>query len=155
MLFALMGILSYNQKRNNTSNRNLPEISSITQQVVVCDFRVQDVLMGGQGAPLVPIGDQILFQEYDYCMNLGGFQMFLMKKRKTHCLRYFSMNTVLNFYANKFRLNYDDKGSIERSGKINHNLLDELNRLRYYHTPKSLGFEFVKKPYCLLLKTSK
>jgi 1,6-anhydro-N-acetylmuramate kinase len=60
MLFALMGILSYtNQKRNNTSNRNSPEISSITQQVVVCDFRVQDVLMGGQGAPLVPIGDQI------------------------------------------------------------------------------------------------
>jgi anhydro-N-acetylmuramic acid kinase len=63
-------------KKEITLQIETHEISSITQQVVVCDFRVQDVLMGGQGAPLVPIGDQILFQEYDYCMNLV-FQCFL------------------------------------------------------------------------------
>jgi anhydro-N-acetylmuramic acid kinase len=51
---------------------NLAEISTEIDQTVVCDFRVQDVL-GGQGAPLVPIGDQMLFPQYDYCMNLGGF----------------------------------------------------------------------------------
>jgi anhydro-N-acetylmuramic acid kinase len=55
-------------------------LSDLLGQTVVCDFRVQDVLLGGQGAPLVPIGDRILFAEYDYCMNLGGFLMYHLKK---------------------------------------------------------------------------
>lgn len=126
---------------------NLPEISNLIQQLVVCDFRVQDVQLGGQGAPLVPIGDSILFPEYDYCMNLGGFSNVSFEENaKRIAFDISPVNTVLNFYANQLGLDYDDKGSISRSGKINQNLLDKLNSLPYYQTkyPKSLGFEFVK-----------
>ena len=127
---------------------NLPKIASLIHQTVVCDFRVQDVQLGGQGAPLVPIGDQILFPEYDYCMNLGGFSNVSFEENKTRIAFDISpVNTVLNFYANQLGLDYDDKGKISRTGKINDPLLSELNALDFYQKkhPKSLGFEFVKE----------
>ena len=127
---------------------NLPQIASLIHQTVVCDFRVQDVQLGGQGAPLVPIGDQILFPEYDYCMNLGGFSNVSFEQNKQRIAFDISpVNTVLNFYANQLGLDYDDKGSISRTGICNQNLLNELNVLNFYQKtpPKSLGFEFVKE----------
>lgn len=127
---------------------NLPEISALTHQKVVCDFRVQDVKLGGQGAPLVPIGDRILFSEYDYCINLGGFSnVSFEQKGKRIAFDISPVNTVLNYYANQLGLNYDDKGKISRTGRINKKLLNDLNALNFYHQkfPKSLGFEFVKE----------
>ena len=127
---------------------NLPEIADLINQTVVCDFRVQDVQIGGQGAPLVPIGDRILFADYDYCLNLGGFSNISFEQNSSRIAFDISpVNTVLNFYANKLGLNYDDKGKISKSGKLNTDLLNELNTLDYYKKsfPKSLGFEFVKE----------
>jgi anhydro-N-acetylmuramic acid kinase len=127
---------------------NLPEIATLIHQTVVCDFRVQDVKFGGQGAPLVPIGDRILFSEYDYCINLGGFSNISFEENNHRIAFDISpVNTVLNFYANQLGLNYDDKGQLSRTGKINTDLLNELNALDYYKLkfPKSLGFEFVKE----------
>jgi len=127
---------------------NLPEIADLVQQTVVCDFRVQDVQLGGQGAPLVPIGDRILFPEYDYCMNLGGFSNVSFEENGTRIAFDISpVNTVLNFYANQFGFDYDDKGQISASGEINEALFNELNNLDFYQQnyPKSLGFEFVKE----------
>ncbi|MBP6757877.1 MAG: anhydro-N-acetylmuramic acid kinase [Flavobacterium sp.] len=126
---------------------NLPEIAALTHQTVVCDFRVQDVKLGGQGAPLVPIGDRILFLEYDYCINLGGFSNVSFEQNGERIAFDISpVNTVLNFYANQLGLDYDDKGQISRTGKIDTDLLNELNSLDFYRQtfPKSLGFEFVK-----------
>lgn len=126
---------------------NLPQIAKLINQRVVCNFRVQDVQLGGQGAPLVPIGDEILFSEYDYCLNLGGFSNISFSENGSRIAFDISaVNTVLNFYANKFDLDYDDKGKISRSGKISDKLLLELNDLDFYKKsyPKSLGFEFVK-----------
>lgn len=127
---------------------NLPEIASLINQKVVCDFRVQDVVLGGQGAPLVPIGDQILFPQYDYCLNLGGFSNVSFAKNNTRIAFDISpVNTVLNFYANQLNLDYDDKGAMAQSGNLSKKLLDELNNLPFYslNYPKSLGFEFVKE----------
>ncbi|MES2805211.1 MAG: anhydro-N-acetylmuramic acid kinase [Bacteroidota bacterium] len=127
---------------------NLPEIATLINQTVVCDFRVQDVELGGQGAPLVPIGDRILFSEYEYCMNLGGFSnVSFEQNNKRIAFDISPVNTVLNFYANQLGLDYDDKGSISRTGICNKELLNELNALDFYQKkhPKSLGFEFVKE----------
>jgi anhydro-N-acetylmuramic acid kinase len=126
---------------------NLPQIAKLTNQKVVCNFRVQDVKLGGQGAPLVPIGDQILFSEYDYCLNLGGFSNVSFSENGNRIAFDISaVNTVLNFYANKLGFDYDDKGKISRSGNVSEVLLSELNELDFYKKsyPKSLGFEFVK-----------
>lgn len=134
---------------------NLPEIAKITNQKMVCNFRVQDVLFGGQGAPLVPIGDKILFSEFDYCLNLGGFSNISFEENNERIAFDISpVNTVLNFYANTFGLEYDDKGKISESGNVNLELLDELNKLEFYQKsyPKSLGFEFVQEIILPLLE---
>jgi anhydro-N-acetylmuramic acid kinase len=126
---------------------NLPEIAKIVNKTVVCDFRVQDVQLGGQGAPLVPIGDRILFADYEYCLNLGGFSNVSFEQDgKRIAFDISPVNTVLNFYANQLGFDYDDRGKISKSGKINSDLLNALNALEYYKKPfpKSLGFEFVK-----------
>ncbi len=135
---------------------NLPEIAEIVKQKTVCDFRVQDVNLGGQGAPLVPIGDKILFSEFDYCLNLGGFSNISFEENNQRIAFDISpVNTVLNFYANTFGLEYDDKGEISASGKLNTELLHELNQLEFYSKsfPKSLGFEFVKETVLPILES--
>jgi anhydro-N-acetylmuramic acid kinase len=137
---------------------NLPEIATLIQQTVVCDFRVQDVKLGGQGAPLVPIGDRILFSEYDYCLNLGGFSNISFEQNGSRIAFDISpVNTVLNFYAIQLGLNYDDKGQLSRTGKVNENLLKKLNALDFYKLkfPKSLGFEFVKEIVLPLIESYK
>lgn len=126
---------------------NLPEITQIVNQKVVCDFRVQDVELGGQGAPLVPIGDRLLFSEYDYCLNLGGFSnISFEEKGKRIAYDISPVNTVLNFYANKLGFEYDNKGELSKGGTFHKTLFDRLNSLEFYRKkyPKSLGFEFVR-----------
>ena len=127
---------------------NLPMLAKIVKQTIVCDFRVQDVQLGGQGAPLVPIGDRILFSKYDYCLNLGGFANISFEENGNRIAFDISpVNTVLNYYANQLGFDYDDKGNIARSGKLNSVLLSQLNDLDFYKKsiPKSLGFEFVRE----------
>lgn len=126
---------------------NLPKIAQIIGEKVVCDFRVQDVRLKGQGAPLVPIGDQLLFSEYEYCLNLGGFSNISFEENGKRIAYDISpVNTVLNFYALKLGFDYDDKGSISAKGYFDRKLFDTLNNLDYYRQkyPKSLGYEFVK-----------
>lgn len=134
---------------------NLPELAKKTGHKVICDFRVQDLDLGGQGAPLVPVGDELLFPDFKYCLNLGGFAN-VSSRIKSERIAYdiCALNTVLNFYAEKSGFPYDDKGSIAKSGKFNPELFQKLENLAYYNLspPKSLGIEWVDQEIFPLLK---
>lgn len=127
---------------------NQKRLAEILGCMVVCDFRTQDVQLGGQGAPLVPIGDELLFSDFDYCLNLGGFSNLSAKKNGTRiAYDICPVNTVLNHYVKPLGLDYDDAGKIAESGEINQSLLDQLNQLDFYKQPppKSLGIEWVNQ----------
>lgn len=112
---------------------------------VVYDFRSQDVLMGGNGAPLVPIGDELLFSEYDACLNLGGFSNISLKlNHKRIAFDIAPVNIILNKLAQNCNQNFDENGDLARKGKINTELLNKLNSLEFYNLshPKSLGIEW-------------
>lgn len=113
---------------------------------VICDFRVQDVALGGQGAPLVPIGDQLLFAAYDFCLNLGGFaNISYQKDGQRLAYDICPANIVLNHFTRLNGFEYDDKGAKAAAGRVNEALLNKLNELPYYDMdkPKSLGYEFI------------
>ncbi|PTT73202.1 MULTISPECIES: anhydro-N-acetylmuramic acid kinase [unclassified Chryseobacterium] len=116
-----------------------------TNLPVIYDFRSQDVLMGGNGAPLVPIGDELLFSEYDACLNLGGFSNISMRiPDRRIAFDIAPVNIILNKLAQKFNKNFDENGDLARTGKINEDLLSKLNSLDFYSQshPKSLGIEW-------------
>jgi len=124
-------------------------IAAKTGITTICDFRTLDVALGGQGAPLVPVGDKLLFGDYDYCLNLGGFANISYTDNSGIRLAYdiCPVNIVLNQLVQERNLNYDPEGSIARAGNLNQPLLEELNNLAFYKMsgPKSLGKEWVLK----------
>ena len=130
-------------------------IANKTSKKVVCDFRTQDVAFGGQGAPLVPIGDKILFSKFKYCINLGGFANISFDNAigKRIAFDLCPLNIVLNHYARKLGRDFDDGGRIAMKGKLNEDLFEKLNSIDYYHQkpPKSLGLEWVQKNIFSLL----
>lgn len=135
---------------------NLPEIAKLLNKPVICDFRKADVKLGGQGAPLVPVGDKLLFSEFDYCINIGGFVNISFQENEIRkAFDVCPANKVLNFYAEKSGLNFDDKGKIASSGKFNSELFEYLNALDFYKKspPKSLGVEWLDSDFFPILKS--
>lgn len=115
---------------------------------VIYDFRSQDVLMKGNGAPLVPIGDQLLFSDYDACLNLGGFSnISLQLNGQRIAFDIAPVNIILNQLAQKLNHRFDENGKLAREGKINEKLLNRLNSLDFYQQPhpKSLGVEWCNR----------
>lgn len=126
---------------------NLESIADNMPCPVVCDFRTQDVAFGGQGAPLVPLGDQLLFSDFDACLNLGGFANISYQDFQGRTVAYdlCPFNIVLNYWAQKLGKDYDANGDFARSGSVNQEALSQLNSIAYYGLmpPKSLGLEWV------------
>ncbi|HSN08393.1 MAG TPA: anhydro-N-acetylmuramic acid kinase [Hanamia sp.] len=131
-------------------------IAAVTQLPVVSDLRSMDVAFGGQGAPIVPLGEKLLFPDHHYFLNIGGIANISVNSKPTNsgdsylandeiiAFDICAANRVLNMLAAEKNLNYDEDGNIASSGKINEDLLQKLNTLEYYSLlhPKSLANSF-------------
>ncbi|MBN4051947.1 anhydro-N-acetylmuramic acid kinase [Cytophagaceae bacterium AH-315-L13] len=120
------------------------QIANVCQKKVVCNFRKQDVELGGEGAPLVPIGDLLLFGDHKYCLNLGGIANISIKENNS--ITAFDIcpcNMVLNELAGQLNLGFDKDGENASKGEVNNKLLNKLNNIEYCKKdpPKSLGRE--------------
>jgi len=136
---------------------NGASVAAITGITTVSDFRNFDVALGGQGAPLVPVGDQLLFSEFDYCLNIGGFANISFEKFGIrHAFDICPANIILNELAQHKGYNFDRDGHLGASGTINKSLLKRLNNLEYYRQnhPKSLGREWVDNQIVPILQQS-
>lgn len=118
------------------------------------NFRQADVLLGGQGAPLVPIGDELLFGGYDFCLNLGGFANISYNQNGKRLAYDITIaNLALNLLAQREDLEFDRNGEIASTGIIDPILLEEMNALPFFskNPPKSLGREWAEKEFFPLL----
>lgn len=119
-------------------------IASEIQLPVVSDLRAMDVAFGGQGAPIVPIGEKLLLNQYDFLLNLGGIANISMNADTYIAFDICPANRVLNMLANEAGKEYDKDGAMASQGKSNTSLLEKLNTLEYYRQPypKSLANDF-------------
>jgi len=134
------------------------KIAATTKITTVSDFRTEDVALGGQGAPLVPVGDRLLFSDYDYCLNLGGFANISFEKNNQRvAFDICPVNFILNYFAVKQGLPFDKGGELGRKGNINNDLLKKLNHLNFYlkQPPKSLGREWMEQVFMPVLTNCK
>jgi anhydro-N-acetylmuramic acid kinase len=120
-------------------------IAAITGITTVCDFRTMDVALGGQGAPLVPLGEKLLFPEHECFINLGGISnISVHHKDRVLGFDIGPCNMALNFLATEAGKSFDRNGEMASNGKIIPELLDRLNALPFYqqNPPRSLGREW-------------
>jgi anhydro-N-acetylmuramic acid kinase len=123
-------------------------ISYHSKMNVIYNLRNLDIAHGGQGAPLVPIGDEYLFPEYDYCLNIGGFaNVSTRDKDRRIAWDICGANIILNYYSKKAHKQYDKNGELGSQGTIQTKLLHTLNSLPYFSQthPKSLGREWIEE----------
>lgn len=123
----------------------------------ISDFRTMDVALGGQGAPLVPIGDRDLFGDFDYCLNLGGFaNISYEQENRRIAFDICPVNYVLNELAQQLGRQFDKDGELGKQGELNHSLYEKLNQIGFYNIdpPKSLGSEWVETNFYPILKNS-
>jgi anhydro-N-acetylmuramic acid kinase len=121
-------------------------IAAASGVTTICDFRSLDVALGGQGAPLVPIGDALLFNDFDACLNIGGISNISYQHLDNRIAYDISpANMILNYLAHEKGYTFDQDGALAKSGKLTLDLFNTLNKLPFYYqeSPKSLGREWI------------
>ncbi len=120
-------------------------LAAVTGLTVVSDLRAMDVALGGQGAPIVPIGERLLFPGYACFLNLGGIANIAFHQGDD-CAAWdvCPANRVLNLLAATVGKAYDEGGKLAATGKVHPALLTKLNDQEYYRAgyPKSLDNRF-------------
>lgn len=133
-------------------------LANLTGIKTVSNFRVADMAVGGQGAPLVPYADYCLFssKEKDRIMlNIGGIAnvTYLKKDGKIDDVIAFDTgpgNMIINYLMEEFYdLSYDKNGTVAKKGKLIDEVLDFLLIDQYFDLkpPKSTGREYFGKDY--------
>ena len=120
-------------------------IAAVTGLPVVSDLRALDIAFGGQGAPIVPIGEKLLLKDYDLFLNLGGIANISFKLPNEYiAFDICPANRVLNLLSGLVNKEYDAGGQMASSGNVHAGLLQKLNELDYYRQnyPKSLANDF-------------
>ncbi len=133
------------EKKMTAQLGNGAVIAAITGINVVSELRALDIAFGGQGAPIVPMGEKLLWNDVDYFLNIGGIaNLSCQNANEFIAFDVCPANRILNMLAQEVGKEYDEDGNMAASGNINQNLLDELNSLDYYRQsyPKSLANEF-------------
>lgn len=132
-------------------------IASATGIKTICDFRIGDIQLGGQGAPLVPIGDKFLFPEYDFCINIGGIaNISFDRNNKRVAFDICPANQLLNHLSRQVGKPFDENGNIAQLGKLNKPLFEKLNNYSYYALPypKSMSNQLVKNEFINIIDNS-
>lgn len=132
-------------------------LSALTGKTVVCDLRTYDVALGGQGAPLVPLGEKYLFPEYKSFLNIGG--ICNVSEHSDSGITAYDVcpgNTLLNLLALQYGKTYDNGGEIAGKGNISSALLAQLSSVTFYQKsgPKSLGTEHLMRDWWSLIEES-
>ncbi len=141
-------IFHFPEKRFTTQIGDGAAIAARTNVPVICDFRSADIADGGQGTPIVPIGDKLLFTHFRFCLNIGGIANISCKT--AHSIVAFDIcpaNQIINMLANRMGHEFDEDGNIARASKLNEDLLERLNKIEYYAQPypKSLDNSFSRE----------
>lgn len=131
-------------------------IAAETGLPVVSDLRALDVAFGGQGAPIVPIGEKLLFKDYSMFLNIGGIANISFNLPDQYiAFDVCPANRVLNMIAQELGKEYDEGGAMAATGNVNNELLQKLNGFSYYQQPypKSLANSFGTDEIYPLIKT--
>ena len=158
-LIGSHGHTIFHQPENNVSYQigSPSAIAAVTDIPTVSNFRAMDVAKYGEGAPISGIGDQLLFSEFDMCVNLGGFaNISTVVDDIPIAYDICPCNILLNRIAREFGKEYDENGEIANQGSIDYDLLSDLNSIEYYAQPfpKSLGREWINEHFWFRVRQS-